>query len=164
MWAKDMDTDQYFETYLRMLEARREDVERAATAVGEYRKKLAEQRNARLKNHMRPAKRTLTEGDMVLLYDNLREMDKSTTAKFTYRWRGPYIIKEAKSKSVYILRSPDGIELEGTYPPHRLKKFIKTDQGYWMPTPEEEQWLEGKSHTQATALRDQLEEDKSDSE
>ena len=52
---------------------------------------------------------TLSEGDMVLLYD--QEANKIGTGKFEPLWHGPYIFKCILDKGAYDLVDYDGIPL-----------------------------------------------------
>ena len=134
-WSVDMSTQEHLEARIRMLEGRQEDLNKAAADTAKYRRRLADQRNSTLKNSMRPKNREIKERDLVLLYDNVRAINMSRDKKLSYRWKGPYFVRRRTDQGVYFLRTPDGVDLEGTFPPHRLKKFIQTD-GYWRPVDE----------------------------
>jgi hypothetical protein len=64
--------------------------------------------------------------DMVLRYDSVREIDKSTRRALDFRWLGPYEIAEANTeKGYYKLKElgPDGPWLQSTFAGSMLKLF-----------------------------------------
>jgi hypothetical protein len=78
-------------------------------------------------------------GDMVLLWDSLREVDMSRARKLHRRWLGPYRIHESyQDKNYYRLEELDGTPFKETTSGHKLKKFIQrspediaeTDRGH----------------------------------
>ena len=103
----------------------------AADTVGEARKKWAEQRKKRFAHKLRPEVGKISVGDLVLVWDSLREIDMSSWRKLTYRWDGPYRVKNIGAKGTYVLETLDGVELEPTYSSRRVKKFFKYN-GVWL--------------------------------
>jgi len=136
-WDPEMDSEEYLEARMRFLERRQNDLDAAAEKVASYRRKLADKRTITDRHRQRPESKTIREGDLVLVYNNLRKMDMSASVKLSYRWQGPYFVKEKAEKGVYKLITPDGIQLPGTFPPHRLKKFIRSDE-FWVTEEEQE--------------------------
>ncbi|KAK3946494.1 hypothetical protein QBC32DRAFT_195058, partial [Pseudoneurospora amorphoporcata] len=56
-------------------------------------------------------------GDLVLTYDNERSIDMSSSKKLTYRWKGPYRVREVKNKNEYFIETLDGIAIDRSYAP-----------------------------------------------
>ena len=142
-WSSDMTPSDHLLQCVRMLERKEIDVEAAAHAVTEFRKMCARERDAANAYRMRPANAALEPGDLVLVYDNAKEINRSVAVKLTAKWQGPFIVAERSAKGVYRLQTPDGVPVAGTFPPTHLKHFFKTDQGYWMPTEGEKRWMHG---------------------
>lgn len=122
---------------IRMLERRHDDLEETAKKVATYRRRLADLRNERNKYRQRPGNAQLAVGDVVLVWDQRRKVDMSLSRKLTYRWDGPFIIARVADKGVYFLKTPDNVELRGTFPPTRLKKFVQ-DKDFWIAADGEE--------------------------
>jgi hypothetical protein len=73
----------------------------------------------------------IKEGDLVLRHDSIAEIDMSRSRKLSYKWLGPYRVKEAiPEKGTYILEEFDGTQLAGTYAGNRLKKFVERHHFY----------------------------------
>jgi len=80
----------------------------------------------------------IKEKDIVLAYYSKRAMDMSSDLKLSFRWLGPYRVKEANAtKGTYVLEELDGTQLKGTYAGNRLKKFIYKKDAF-MPVDLEE--------------------------
>ncbi|KAH8708428.1 hypothetical protein GQ44DRAFT_559562, partial [Phaeosphaeriaceae sp. PMI808] len=63
-------------------------------------------------------------GDLVLLWDSLREIDMSRNRKLDMRWLGPYRILTAKQeRGTYHLEDLDGKKFAHTTPGWKLKTF-----------------------------------------
>lgn len=79
------------------------------------------------------------QGDLVLVWDSIREIDKSSARKMRDRWLGPYRIAIVyPGQSYYMLEELDGIPFAHTTHANRLKRF-------WQHSPDEEtQLLEGR--------------------
>jgi hypothetical protein len=73
----------------------------------------------------------IKEGDLVLKHDSIAEIDMSRSRKLSYKWLGPYRVREAiPKKGTYILEEFDGTQLAGTYSGNRLKKFVQRSRFY----------------------------------
>jgi hypothetical protein len=73
----------------------------------------------------------IKEGDLVLRHDSIAEIDMSRNRKLSYKWLGPYRVREAiPEKGTYILEEFDGTPLAGTYASNRLKKFMERHRFY----------------------------------
>ena len=66
----------------------------------------------------------LKEGDLVLLHNSQRQKDMSRLNKLSFKWLGPYRIRQANPlRGSFALAEVDGAELGGTVAGNRLKKF-----------------------------------------
>jgi len=80
----------------------------------------------------------IKEGDLVLKYNSITEVDMSRNRKLSYKWLGPYRVRKAiPKKGTYILEEFDGTQLAGTYSGNRLKKFVVRNRFYGPVTDEE---------------------------
>ena len=89
---------------------------RDATLVIEAQKKRVK---AQYNKHVKP--RVFSEGDLVLLYDQDRDM--LGAGKFKAMWRGPYIVRQVLEKGAYELVDYDGILLSEPRNGLYLKKY-----------------------------------------
>jgi len=87
-----------------------------ATLVIEAQKKRVK---AQYEKHVKP--RVFSEGDVVLLYDQNRDM--LGAGKFEAMWRGPYIVRRVLEKGAYELVDYDGIPLSEPRNGLYLKKY-----------------------------------------
>ena len=87
-----------------------------ATLVIEAQKKCVK---AQYDKHVKP--RIFSEGDMVLLYEQDRDM--LGAGKFEAMWRGPYIVRRVLEKGAYELVDCDGIPLSEPRNGLYLKKY-----------------------------------------
>jgi hypothetical protein len=87
-----------------------------ATLVIEAQKKCVK---AQYNKHVRP--HVFSEGDMVLLYEQDRDMLGGR--KFEAMWRGPYIVIQVLEKGAYELVDYDGIPLSEPINGFYLKKY-----------------------------------------
>ena len=87
-----------------------------ATLVIEAQKKSVK---AQYEKHVKP--RVFSEGDLVLLYEQYRDM--LGARKFEAMWRGPYIIRRVLEKGAYELVDYDGIPLSEPRNGLYLKKY-----------------------------------------
>ena len=77
---------------------------------------------------------SLEVGDLVLVFDVLRQKDMTKARKQQPRWYGPFRIAEKSITSVtYKLEELDGAQLQSSFHGNRLKKFVKDDKGWWTP-------------------------------
>ncbi|KAH6852799.1 hypothetical protein B0T12DRAFT_354182 [Alternaria alternata] len=66
----------------------------------------------------------ITRGDLVLLWNSVREIDMSRDRKLDTRWLGPYRVREARpDRGTYRLEDLDGTPFPHTTPGKRLKLF-----------------------------------------
>ena len=100
-WSSNIILSDYLLQYVRMLERKEMDVEAAVHAVTEFRKMYARERDAANTYCMRPANAALEPGDLVLVYDNAKEINHLIAVKLTAKWQGPFIIIERSAKGVY---------------------------------------------------------------
>ena len=77
------------------------DVKAAAHAVIEFRKICVRERDAANIYRMRPANATLEPGDLVLVYNNAKEINHLIAVKLTAKWQGPFIVIKRSAKGVY---------------------------------------------------------------
>ena len=52
---------------------------------------------------MRPANAALEPGDLVLVFDNAKEMNRSVAVKLAAKWQGPFFVAEWSDKGIYQL-------------------------------------------------------------
>ena len=118
-----------------------EDLEKAREAVGIYRKRQAEAAVARHPRKHRPATRQIKVEDMVLVYDVPRAINLSRNSKVTYRWNGPYKVSKITDKDTYLLKTPAGAELAGTFASNRIKLYVQSKEGWYEPSDHDrERW------------------------
>ena len=101
---------------------REKDAEEAIYRKTRRRQEEKEAFNTRHRIRVKP----LEEGDIILRYDSVREIDMSLRRKLDFRWLGPYQIYSAnKEKGYYRLKElkPDRALLRGTFSKSRLKLF-----------------------------------------
>ena len=87
------------------------------------------------KNKIRPVFKDGEDGDLVLVYNSLRETDHSTSTKFQERWMGPFRVKEKLSSGSYRLEDMNGAVHSGTFAPRRLRIFHQDTDGWWVERP-----------------------------
>jgi hypothetical protein len=76
------------------------------------------------RNEKKNAPKTLREGDLVLIWDAIKGMDKSSGRKLDDRWLGPYRIQQAwPNRGYYRLEDLNGVTFSSTTRVDRLKKF-----------------------------------------
>ncbi|GKT50835.1 uncharacterized protein ColSpa_11016 [Colletotrichum spaethianum] len=75
----------------------------------------------------------LQPGDLVLVFDEKRVIDKSKARKLTYRWQGPLRVYSVSENSAsYRLETLAGdLITRATYAGKRLKRYIENDAGFW---------------------------------
>jgi hypothetical protein len=95
---------------------RLDETRRDATLVIEAQKKRVK---AQYDKHVKP--RVFSEGDLVLLYEQDRDM--LGAGKFEPMWRGPYIVRRVLEKGAYELVDYDGIPLSEPRNGLYLKKY-----------------------------------------
>jgi hypothetical protein len=93
-----------------------DETHRDTTLVIEAQKKRVK---AQYEKHVNP--RIFSEGDLVLLYEQDRDM--LGDRKFEAMWRGPYIVRRVLEKGAYELVDYDGIPLSEPRNGLYLKKY-----------------------------------------
>ena len=129
-WKPDQTVEEAMEFRFRMLANKAADVDKAIEAVRLFRQRQA----SKSKDTSYTRNKPLEPGDTVLVYDHVRRMDHSTTAKMAYRWKGPFVVDHALQKNAYRLRTSDGALLHGIYAARNLKLFRHNpDLNMWEP-------------------------------
>lgn len=101
------------------LQFRKENLEEAVHRTRRLRREAVEARNS----NKTPSKE-LRIGDLVLIWDAIKAIDKSSDKKLNHRWRGPYRIREAwPGKGFYRLEDLNNVPFPSTTRVDRLKKF-----------------------------------------
>jgi hypothetical protein len=104
----------------------------AAEKVAIARAEQAERRNEATGRRFRPQIAQISEGDLVLVYDNVRSIDMSSVRKLQYRWQGPFRVKEIRDRNAYVLETLDGVTIATPFAAHRVKKFFKARGDVWL--------------------------------
>lgn len=85
-----------------MLERKEVDVQKARDKVKAFRKSLAKRTDKKNQFTLRKEARLINPGDLVLLYDARRQIDKSRISKLQMRWLGPYrVTSQNKNSGAY---------------------------------------------------------------
>jgi hypothetical protein len=101
------------------LQFRREQLEEAVHRTRRLRSEAVESRNAK-----KSLPKALREGDLVLIWDAIRGIDKSSNRKLDDRWLGPYRVQKAwPDKGYYRLEDLNGVTFASTTRADRVKKF-----------------------------------------
>jgi len=109
---------------------REEDAEEAIYRKTRRRQEEKEAFDIRHRIRVKP----LEEGDIILRYDSVREIDMSLRRKLDFRWLGPYQIYSAnKEKGYYRLKElkPDRALLRRTFSRSRLKLFYQRERYFY---------------------------------
>jgi hypothetical protein len=106
----------------RVLERREEDMEEAALHLRRIREtnKVAfdDQHDHQLRDTI------LEKGSLVLRRDNKRDVDMSRREKLSFRWLGPYRVRDVvEDRGTYLLEEMDGTLLRGTFAADALRPF-----------------------------------------
>lgn len=80
-WTPNQSTEEALDSRLRAILGKQQDIQKAIETVAQYRQKLA----IRIHDASLPRPQPLRKGDLVLVYDHIRRMSHSTTAKLAYR-------------------------------------------------------------------------------
>jgi hypothetical protein len=103
------------------LQFRKEYLEEAVHRTRRIRRAAVESRNVN-----RDLQEALGVGDLVLIWDAVKAVDKSSDRKLDDRWRGPYKVKTAyPSKGYYRLEGLNGVAFPSTTRADRLKKCVE---------------------------------------
>jgi hypothetical protein len=132
------------------LQFRKENLEEAVNCTRCLRREAVEGRNEK---HERAT--VLKEGDLVLIWDAVKAIDKSRDQNLEDRWLEPYRVHTAwPDQGYYRLEDLNGVKFPSTTRVDRLKKFeempttLKDDilkgrlriyletEGFWMVTPQ----------------------------
>ncbi|KAF7453564.1 hypothetical protein A1F99_008220 [Pyrenophora tritici-repentis] len=101
------------------LQFRRENLEEAVQRTRRLRREAVESRNAK-----KDVPKPFQVGDLVLVWDAIKSIDKSSDRKLDDRWRGPYRVREAQAdKGYYRLEDLNEVAFPNTTRADRLKKF-----------------------------------------
>ncbi|KAG9388497.1 rve domain containing protein [Pyrenophora tritici-repentis] len=102
-----------------LLQFRRENLEEAVQRTRRLRREAVESRNAK-----KDVPKPFQVGDLVLVWDAIKSIDKSSDRKLDDRWRGPYRVREAQAdKGYYRLEDLNEVAFPNTTRADRLKKF-----------------------------------------
>jgi hypothetical protein len=116
------------------LQFRKDNLEEAVNCTQRLRREAVEGRNEK-----REMATVLKEGDLVLIWDAVKAIDKSRDRKLEDRWLGLYRVHTAwPDQGYYRLEDLNGIEFPSTTRVDRLKKFEE------MPTTLEDEILKGR--------------------
>ncbi len=66
----------------------------------------------------------------VLVYDNIRQIDKFRDNKLDDRWKGPFIVLKVLPKNAYQLATVEGVPFERIFAATRVKKYLRFDKVY----------------------------------
>jgi hypothetical protein len=99
--------------------------------VAAVRERSAQRRNEKNQHRFRPEQAQVNVGDLVLVYNTVRNIDLSSVRKLEYRWEGPFRVRKIKQRGTYFLKTLDGETILTPYPAVRIKKFFK-EEGVWM--------------------------------
>jgi len=128
-WDSASQPEDLIRLRVRMLERRHEDIEAAVAHVNAYRAGIKKRIDKENRHRLRAGK--LQAGDLVLIYDSPGELDKSSIRKLMWKWNGPYRIADVGENKSYQISTLDGIPVSGSFPPHRIKAFVKDKEGWW---------------------------------
>jgi len=130
-WGRVRDHDQELAARTRSFQQLDHDREVAAKNVSAARQKTADRYNDRHSRLIRPAK--LQPGDLVLVFDEKRAIDKSKARKLQFRWQGPLRVHSVSDQSgSYRLETLGGeVITRATYSGHRLKRYFENATGFW---------------------------------
>ncbi|KAG9381473.1 hypothetical protein A1F94_007127, partial [Pyrenophora tritici-repentis] len=96
-----------------------ENLEEAVQRTRRLRREAVESRNAK-----KDVPKPFQVGDLVLVWDAIKSIDKSSDRKLDDRWRGPYRVREAQAdKGYYRLEDLNEVAFPNTTRADRLKKF-----------------------------------------
>lgn len=148
-WNKVHNFDTLLDARIRILTRMHEDVEKARQHVNDFRRGLALKRNASKKHTKRRV--PIHDNDLVLKYEvRTDKVDKSSVTKYLRKWSGPYKVREiGPDTHSYRIAEMDGVEVPGSFPPERIKKFVEDEHGWWNPVdPNEsdEEWNDERLH------------------
>ena len=120
-WRNEMSREELLAAWIRQLERRPEDVERA-------REKLRTTRGrnkARFDRTHRLRPKEIEEGDWLLVYDNNLNNQHKTVRKFAKRWFGPYAVTSANDNGMYHLVELERMWIDVPVAGKRIKVFKK---------------------------------------
>ena len=80
-----MSTADLLQTRIRILQRKAEDVEKAVTAVTQYRRKLVDTRDKKNTGKVRPVNAEINKEDLVLVYNVPRYININIQVKLSYR-------------------------------------------------------------------------------
>ncbi|PVH90361.1 hypothetical protein DM02DRAFT_466804, partial [Periconia macrospinosa] len=118
-WSEVQSTSDLLAVRAKQFEWREEKIVEAVGRIERLRLEAAERWDS-TKGH----DRSLIGGELVLVWDSIRALDKSAFQKFADRWRGPYKIAKVE-KTYYWLQELDGTLLAHSVHGNRLKRFYQ---------------------------------------
>jgi hypothetical protein len=120
-WGKVRSGEELLALRARQLQLRDEDIEEIALR----KKRIREEGKEYFDKSHRIRREEIKAKDIVLTYHSKRAKDMSSDLKLSFKWLGPYRVREANTlKGTYLLEEFDGTPLKGTYAGNRLKKFV----------------------------------------
>lgn len=121
-WDEVRTTGDLVATRARILERREEDMEE----VGLHLRRMREQSKEVFDATRNVRTGRLIAGTLVLLHNHKKEVDMSRDQKLSFRWLGPYRVRDVvEDRGTYLLEELDGAQLRGTYAGSRLKPFVQ---------------------------------------
>ena len=115
-----------------MLQRKHEDINEARRMAAEFGPKKAERLSRTMWHSIRPPFNAGENGDLVLVFDTVKSLDHSTTAKFKHSWIGPFRLIEKLPNGSYRLEDMNGVAHAGTFAPWRLRIFHQDTNGWWI--------------------------------
>ncbi|CAM6103697.1 unnamed protein product [Calypogeia fissa] len=118
-WQDRVSREELLERRIEHFNQTEEKIKEALHRLKEAREKNKERFD---KTHrLRPI--PIKEGDWVLIYKGGLEQQHSTIKKFARRWRGPFVVKEVRPNTTYVVRELDGTIHRYPYTGKRVKLF-----------------------------------------
>ncbi|EUC27203.1 hypothetical protein COCCADRAFT_112306, partial [Bipolaris zeicola 26-R-13] len=103
------------------LQFRREMLDEAVHRTRRLRSEAVER-----KNEKKSPTQSFREGDLVLVWDAIKQIDMSSSRKLDDRWLGPYRVRDARpDKGYYRLEDLNGVPFPSTTRADRMKAFQK---------------------------------------
>jgi hypothetical protein len=118
-WAEVRTQAELIAVRAAQLQFRKEHLEEAVHRTRRLRSEAIE-----LRNDKKTPPTPLREGDLVLIWDAIKSIDKSSTRKLSDRWLGPYRVQRAwQEKGYYQLEDLNRVAFASTIRADRLKRF-----------------------------------------
>jgi Integrase zinc binding domain/RNase H-like domain found in reverse transcriptase/Reverse transcriptase (RNA-dependent DNA polymerase)/Chromo (CHRromatin Organisation MOdifier) domain len=124
-WSRVRTTEDLLAYRAIQLLRREEDLQEAAFRLERHRKEGKEWFDERHNIRGTPLK----HGDLVLIFNNAKQLDRSTQTRAQPRWTGPFRIHKAnEDKGTYTLEELDGTAITKQVAGQRLKKFYAREE------------------------------------